>query len=166
MACRRTSRREVSYGEQGLRLLPITRFKGLPFAQYWRIAGITLPSGGDYLEISELQFFEGATQKTGTLTSFSAPVAGTVSQLGDGILTARPYWTAAAATNASFWIRIDLGSPAAISGIKQGGFDTASRRIGGCRVEYSIDGSSWQTRATLSGLTYPGNNTLSALIPF
>jgi hypothetical protein len=159
---RRTTRREVTYGEQGLRLLPVTRFKDAT-ARYWRVNGITVT--GVNLEISELQFFDSSTQVTGTLASSSAPTLA-LTNLSDGSLSTRCYWAAATANNAAFWISIDLGSAKLVTGVKQGGFDTNNRHMSAFTLQKSKDNSSWTTVGSVSGLAYPGNNTLSALIPF
>ena len=131
-------------------------------ARYWRVNSLTV--SGLYLEISELQFFNGATQRTGTLTASSTPASGLVSNLNDGNLSTRCYWDASVANNGSFWIQMDLGSAQLVNGIKQGGFDTSNRYMSAFTLQYSSDASSWTTLGSASGLSYPGNNTLSALI--
>jgi len=135
--------------------------------RYWRFVGIAVPGGG-FLEVSELQLFEGATQATGaTLSSSSAPVFGAVADLADDNLSTRCYWTEAVAEDSAFWIQFDLGAgnDRPIDGFKQGGFDEANRCIEGCTLEFSDNASSWTALGSVSGLTYPGNFTLSALIP-
>lgn len=138
----------------------------MPAARYWRFKSLQIPGGG-FLEISELQLFEGATQRTGTLTSSVSPTSGSVSDLGDNNLNTRCYWFEATAEDPSFWIKFDFGSGNAynIDGFKQGGFDNSSRYIQSCVVEYSNDNTNWTSISnTISGLTYPGNYTLSSII--
>jgi hypothetical protein len=130
--------------------------------RYWRIAGVTLT--GSYLEISELQLFNSTTQQTGTLT-VSDPGNGPWTNLTDGNLSTRCYWLATVATSPAFWMQFDFGATVAIDGVKLGGFDTQDRYPTGFRLESSPDGTTWTAVGTKSGLVYPGNNTLSALIP-
>jgi hypothetical protein len=159
---RRSRRREISYGEQGLRLLPLTRFTSS--ARYWRIKSISVP--GAFLEISEVQFCAGGTRQTGTLASSDVPVGGSITDLNDNVLTTRCYWDNAVAVAAGFWIRMDLGSVKVIDGIKLGGFDTTNRYPTAFTLEKSTDNSIWTAVGSVSGLSYPGNNTLSSTISF
>jgi hypothetical protein len=130
--------------------------------RYWRIAGITLT--GSYLEISELQLFNGTTKQTGTLT-VSDPGNFPWVNLTDGDTGTRCYWLATIATSPVFWMQLDFGATVTINGVKIGGFDAQGRYPTGFRLESSPDGTTWTAVGTKSGLTYPGNNTLSALIP-
>jgi hypothetical protein len=132
-------------------------------ARYWRISSVSVP--GSFLEISELQFFKDTTQRTGTLTSSSAPTLA-LSNLNDGSLSTRCYWTSSVAENAAFWVQIDLSTAQSVNGIKQGGFDNNTRYMDAVTLQYSSDGSSWTAYGSASGLSYPGNNTLSSLISF
>jgi hypothetical protein len=159
---RRSARREVTYGEQGLRLLPLTRFGNA--ARYWRIKSISV--SGTFLEMSEVQFCTDGTRQTGTLTSSDTPGLGAVSSLNDNVLTTRCYWSNAVAVAGGFWIKMDLGSGKVVNGIKLGGFDTANRYPTAFTLERSTDDSSWTVVASVSGLSYPGNNTLSGTISF
>lgn len=137
--------------------------------RYWRVSGLTIPAGGNFFEVSELQLWSGASRATGaTLTSSDAPIGGGgVSAIDDDNTGTRPYWSEATAEGAGFWIQWDFGAgnEKAIDGFKQGGFDTSNRFTETLTLEYSSNGSSWSTKGSVSGLTYPGNNTLSALIP-
>lgn len=162
MACRRTGRREVNYGEQRLRLLPLTRVKWA--ARYWRINAVTVP--GTFLELSELQFLSGSTVFSGTFTSNVAPT-NPIARLSDGLLNASCYWTQAQAQDSGFYIQLDLGSsPGIVDGVKQGGFDTSTRTMTAFTLQYSSNGTDWTTKGSKSGLSYPGNNTLSTTYTF
>jgi hypothetical protein len=142
--------------------LPLSRFKGSP--RYWRIIDVTVP--GTFLELSELQFLAGATVISGTYTSNVAPT-NPISRLSDGLLNASCYWTQAQAQNAAFYIQIDAGAAgASVNGVKQGGFDNSSRTMTAFTLQSSVDGLSWVTVGSKSGLAYPGNNTLSVTYTF
>lgn len=140
--------------------------------RYWRITNIQLGAGGDYLEISELQMLEGTTNLTGsaTKTSSTAPLGssgGGLSDLFDGSTGTRCYWTSATIhTGQSFWIKFDFGSDQVVDGVKQGGFDTSSRYMAQFTLEYSDDDTNWTAYGTQTGLTYPGNSTLSSTYSF
>jgi hypothetical protein len=165
---RRTGKPAPILGESGWKLPRVGRYTVPATAfRYWRVNSLTIPGGG-FLEISELQLFIGASQQTGaTVTSSDAPT-GLLSLLTDGNLTTRCYWTEAVAEGAGFWIKFDFGAgnDKAIDGVKQGGFDTSNRYIQAFSLQYSTDNSSWTTLGSKSGLTYPGNNTLSAMYSF
>ncbi len=134
--------------------------------RYWRIKNLTIPAA-DYLEISELQFFEGGTNVTSgaTKTASDAVFGGNFTNLFDGSLSTAPYWTDATAESATFWIKADFGAGSArrIDGIKQGGLDNSSRYISAFTLEYSDDDTTWVSAGTQAGLSYPGNNTLSSV---
>lgn len=133
-------------------------------ARYIRFRQIT---SSDYFDISELQVFEGGTQRVGTISATSAPFLGSLENLTNGLLTERAAWYSNTASAADFAVVFDFGAgnSYAIDGFKQGGFDAAGRQIQSATVEYSQDGAQWYLLKTLSGLAYPGNNTLSNLIP-
>lgn len=162
MPSRRTTRKAATYGEQGLRLVPLFRFKATA-SRYWRLK--TFSVAGTFLEISEVQFHSGGVRQTGTMTASNTPDGGSVvSALNDNNLSTRAYWPNATAVGAGFWIKIDLSSPIIIDGIRLGGFDTSNRYPSAFTLERSSDDSTWSPAATFSGLAYPGNNTLSALL--
>lgn len=121
-----------------------------------------------YLEISELQLFSGATQRSGAISASTAPLSGaaTLASLNDGSVSTRCYWSASTVAASDFAITFDFGSGNAylIDNFKQGGFDTSGRHIQGAIVESSNDGISWSLLKSVSGLTYPGSYTLSAPI--
>jgi hypothetical protein len=131
-------------------------------ARYWRITNLSVSSSG-YLEISEFGFWFGAVQRTGTFTSATGPTSGVFGNMTDGNLSTRVYWPKSDITS-TWWIRVDLGTAQVVNGVKQGGFDTANRTISALTLQYSNDGTSWTTLGSASGLSYPGDNTLSPLI--
>jgi hypothetical protein len=131
-------------------------------ARYWRITNLSVPSSS-YLEISEFGFWFGAVQRTGTFTSATGPTSGVFGNMTDGNLSTRVYWPKSDITS-TWWIQVDLGTTQVVNGVKQGGFDTANRSISALTLQYSNDGTSWTTLGSASGLSYPGNNTLSPLI--
>jgi hypothetical protein len=130
--------------------------------RYWRINGIAV-SGGNF-ELSELRLFDGSVDLTQIeYTSSSAPTLA-LSNLFDGSLGTRCQWSQSVANDAAFWIKADFKVPRPIDVIKMGGFDTANRYPSQFDLQWSDDNSSWTTQASITGLTYPGNNTLSGAI--
>lgn len=134
---------------------------------YWRLMNITVPGGG-FLEISELQLLEGTVVVSSgqTHSTSNTPSLGVVGDLFDGSTATRPFWSEAVAEASGFYIQVQFSTPRAITAVKQAGFDTSTRYMDGFTLQYSDDGSSWTTLGTKSGLTYPGNNTLSAAYTF
>lgn len=134
--------------------------------RYWRFTSLTVP--GDYLEISELQLLVGASvYSAGVTPTFSDSAGGDgAGALTDGLLNTRNFWTQAVAQGGGFYIQFDLGVARGVNGVKQGGFDTSTRYMSGFSLQYSDDASSWTTLGSKSGLTYPGNNTLSSVYSF
>lgn len=130
--------------------------------RYWRFNGILV--SGSLLEISELQPHSGGVSTIPVFTSSDAPSGGALSLLIDGSLSTRVYWTEATAEAGGFYLKWDFGAPRVIDSVKLGGYDTSNRYPTGFELQYSDDNSSWTTQATISGLTYPGNNTLSSAI--
>lgn len=137
-------------------------------ARYWRIVGLSVPAG-DYFEVSEIQLLEGGVNVNGsaTVTSSHTPTF-PFSYLTDGQLNTRCYWSALVAEGADFWIKWDFGAGVnkAISGVKQGGYDTSARYMYAFTLQYSDDGANWTPLGSKSGLAYPGNFTLSSEYAF
>lgn len=129
--------------------------------RYWRIRALTVP--GTFLELSELQLFNGATRVDvpATVTSSSAPEGGSLADLKDGNTSTRAYWSQTVAQNAAFWIAWDFGTATEVNAVKQGGYDTASRYMSAFTAQWSDDGTSWTDIAAFASLVYPGNGTLS-----
>jgi hypothetical protein len=131
--------------------------------RYWRIRAVTVAAS--FLEISELQLFDGATRVDGPATkssSIAPDSGGGLGNMSDGNLATRLYWTQAHAQDSSFWIAWDFGSATEVNAIKQGGYDTSGRHISAFTVQASDDASIWFDVASFSALSYPGNNTLSS----
>lgn len=143
--------------------------------RYWRINGITTGSSGTgNLELSEFDIFESGVAKGSTATkSFElstnqTPYIGAVANWTDNNLSNRFGWFAADAQHATWQYRFDFGAGnyLVIDGAKQGGFDTAANFAAAFTLQYSDDGANWTTLGSKSGLSYPGNNTLSSLYTF
>jgi hypothetical protein len=139
--------------------------------RYWRIIDIECPDAPPgYFEISEIQVLELDVNVTGdaTKTSSSAPdTIGTLADLFDGNLSSRAAWTLVVAEDAAFWIKFDFaGGDVAVDGVKQGGYDNPGRYMQEFTLQWSNNDSDWTTLGTKTGLTYPGNNTLSAEYSF
>lgn len=130
--------------------------------RYWRVNGIAV--SGTLLEISELVPHSGGVSTQVAFTSSDTPAGGSLPEMIDGSLSTRCYWSEATAEGGGFYLKWDFGAPRVIDGVKLGGYDTSNRYPSGFDLQYSDDNSSWTTQATISGLTYPGNNTLSSLI--
>jgi len=82
----------------------------MPAARYWRIVGIDTWGGGD-LELSELQLHDasGRVDQLATLTCSHAPIAGSLTALGDGSTAATARWSRAQYSASSFWLQWDFG---------------------------------------------------------
>lgn len=132
--------------------------------RYWRIRQVSVVG---YFEISEIQFHDAGGRISGTLASSNAVDFGSLALLNDNDLNSRAYWVDSTATASTFWVSIDCGSDKNVLGVKIGGFDTSGRYPTAiAALEWSDDASSWTSVGAASGLTYPGNNTLSSLIAF
>lgn len=128
--------------------------------RYWRVTTMDFSSGST-LEISELQLHSesGNENANATITCSISPSVGSLPALFDESLSTAPYWTSI--TGGIF--KWDFGSDMAITGLKLGAYDNSARYPVSLIVQSSPDDSDWTTIATISGLTYPGNNTYSAL---
>lgn len=133
-------------------------------ARYWRLINITLPSGGGFLEISELNLLDNLTNLTTAAISSSDVPTNPLSNLYDQNTATRCYWSSGTVQNSGFWIQFDfgLGNETSVTGIKQGGYDNSARFMTGFTIQKSDDGILWTTVSSKANLTYPGNNTLSA----
>jgi hypothetical protein len=134
---------------------------GGPGHRYWRAVNFLVD--GSFLEISELRLYESGSAIDGsvTLTASDAVDGGSLSNLNDTVLSTRAYWVAATAEAGGFYIEWDFGTNASPDALRIGGFDTTDRYPTDVDIEYSDDGSSWTLQQSFTGLTYPGNNTLS-----
>ena len=139
--------------------------------RYWRLIDIECPDAPPgYFEISELQLLEASVNVTGdaTKTASTNPDAfGALADIFDGNLNTRAAWTLAVAEDAAFWIKFDFsGGDVVIDGVKQGWYDQAGRYMQEFTLQFSDNDSTWTTKGTKTGLTYPGNNTLSSEYTF
>jgi len=131
--------------------------------QYWRLTGFQVAGG--FLEMTEFQFMSGATNvnSSATLTSSDVPDFGAVTDLVDGNLGTRAYWTDTVAEGGGFFIRWDFGgSPPAVDGFRMAGESNATRYPSTVTVESSDDGTSWTTVRVITGATWGGNGVLSS----
>lgn len=131
---------------------------------YWRIGGLQVAT--TIFEVSEIQLYVGAVNVNGNATkSATYPEAAdqAFSKLFDGSLLTRSYWTGNVAEAADFYVIWHFPAGALVDGVKMGGWDTAGRYPTDFTLQYSDDGVSYTTAFSKTGLTYPGNNTLSAL---
>lgn len=131
--------------------------------RYWRFINLDVLDA-TFFEISELQLLVDATvvSEGKTYASSVAPDGLVIGNLFDGNTSTRCYWTITHAEDPGFYISIDLGSDMEVNGVKQAGFDDSARYMQGFTLQYSDDNANWTTATTKSGLTYPGNNTLSS----
>jgi hypothetical protein len=135
--------------------------------RYWRLVDLDIPGDGSgNLEVSEIRVFVDSVDVTddATQSASEAPFSGVLSSIFDNNLSTRCVWTEAVAEDAAFYIQFDFGfgGDVELDALKQGGFDTATRYMQGFSVEHSDNGTDWTLYATKSGLTYPGNFTLSS----
>ena len=130
--------------------------------RYWQFIDLLVTEAG-FFEVAEIQLLTGSTvvSEGKTYSSFSAPTLA-LGNLFDGSTATRCYWTKTQIETSGFYIRIDLGTAMDVDGVKQAGFDDSARYMNGFTLQYSDDGTAWTTYATKTGLTYPGNNTLSS----
>ena len=140
---------------------------GAVSARYWRITSLSVPDVA-FLEISEVQLLDGSTVVSSGKTYSTNPAltGGSLGDLFDGNLTTRAFWAKADAIDPSFYLKVDLGTAMVVDGVKQGGFDNSNRYMSAFTLQYSSDDSSWTTLGSKSGLSYPGNNTLSSTYSF
>jgi len=96
------------------------------------------------------------------VTASTAPT-NSLDFLTDNDTATRCYWDASTAEDSAFWIQYQFGTAQAVDGVKQAGFDTSDRYMAGFTLQWSDNGSTWTTLGSKSGLSYPGNNTLSSL---
>lgn len=133
--------------------------------RYWRIVSLAIP-GGSFFEVSEIGLYTDGVRNTGaTMASSDAPIAGSLADLDDANTSTRCYWSEATAEGGGFYISWDFGTDTEINGFAQAGFDNSARYMQALTLQWSDDNSAWTTKATLSGLSYPGNNTMSSVIP-
>lgn len=132
--------------------------------RYWRLTGFAIADV--FFEISEVQFFSGGSRVNVVMTSSVVPSVGPLGNLNDQNLTTSCYWNTTDVPNfANLRIIGDCTTPIAINAIRLGGFDNSGRYPSALSVEYSPDNINWTQKAAVSGLSYPGNFTLSASIP-
>jgi len=132
--------------------------------KYWRIANIDV-AGGNNFEISEIRVLSGATDITSIATKSSSdpPQFGTnlVDLFDNDLFTRGAVWVSTLVEDPYFWIGLEFPEKADITGVKQGGYNTADRYMQGFVLQYSSDGVNFYTKGVKSGLVYPGNNTMS-----
>lgn len=131
---------------------------------YWRIYNTHVPSSS-VLEISELRIYTDAVlaDTAATKSSSAAPNFSTIDKLYDDSLATRCYWNAGVVVPGSFWFKWTFASAVVINGLAQGGFDTSSRYLDQFDLQWSDDDSAWTTQSVKTGLSYPGNFTLSSI---
>lgn len=136
--------------------------------RYWRINGFTTTNGE--LEISEIQFLVDGVDVNALMTKSTStvPSTGTTAQLFDGNLATEAGFIAANVPGLYVMAGFAV-TPAdwqQVNGIKFGGFTDSTKYPLGFTLQYSDDGAvTWHTVASVTGLVYPGNNTMSAEIP-
>ena len=136
---------------------------GTPTAhRYWRLKGFQVD--GSFLELARIQMFIGAVLQLNVISASNSPTSPT--NLVDNNLSNSNSWSAATVETSGFWIKYDFAAPVTVDAIKLGGFDNSTRYPTQVRLQYSDDDSAWTTLGSASGLSYPGNNTLSAAITF
>lgn len=132
--------------------------------RYWRIQSIMMNGAGNNWELNEFQLLSGSTVLSAPIvTASAAPAGGNIAALSDqnssGSLGNVNFSSLSGLT-----ISWDFGRSVQVDGIKLGAYDNSTRYPSGLTLQYSDDGSSWTSQGSVSGLSYPGNNTLSAFI--
>lgn len=136
--------------------------------RYWRLNALSTTNGA--LDLSEIQLFQDGVDVTADVLSWSpsyTPDTGNTAQLHDGNLATQGGWVAGSVP--TLYIMVGFNVTAAdrrkVNGIKLGGYNDSTKYPLGFTLQYSDDGAStWNTVGTVTGLVYPGDNTLSALI--
>lgn len=135
--------------------------------RYFYIDNIDVHPSGSHFEISEIRLFDETNTDITALftisTTVAADVLGPYTNIFDNNLTTRAIWSVSAAESMRLKFDAGVGVTKRVMGVKQGGFDTNTRFMVGFRLNYSDDDVTRTPIQTLSGLTYPGNNTLSSL---
>jgi hypothetical protein len=133
-------------------------------ARYFRIRSLDVVGSGNF-EPSEIRLYNNGSAVDGAaaVTSSNAPTAGSVSNLIDGNLATTARWTAATAEGVNFWIRWDagVGNTMHVSEMRLGGGSASSEFLNGYTLQMSNNNSTWVDVYAVTGLSYPGNNTLS-----
>lgn len=129
--------------------------------RYWRVDSFVTPNGGIF-DISEIQLFDAGSRvdASATVSVSPTPGLGTAPDVNDGNLSTRFGWFSPFGQ-----VDYDFGAPQTVTAIKVGGFNNSTYYPSDLVVSYSDDGVSYTTQASISGLTFPGNNTLSGSIP-
>lgn len=155
-------------------------------ARYFRAKNFTF-AASDFLELGQFELLTGSTVVNlpsgvgpapwTTITSSFAPAFGgtPLGNLNDQsgstyspILTNTTVWTRANAIDPTFYIQFDLGGAKLIDGLRLGGGsagDPSNRYPTAFDLQYSTDGISWAPLTSFTGMTYPGDSTLSAIKP-
>ena len=133
-------------------------------ARYWRLSSVTNYVAGQFVSLAEVQWFTGVTQRTAsTGASSSSPVSGSLAQLRDNNLSSVA--TFASNTRGILWLSFDLGVAYEIDGLRYANSGSSDQRgLLSCNVQWSTDNTTWTTIQSLSSLSDPGSNTLSATI--
>jgi hypothetical protein len=136
-------------------------------ARYFRIKSLDVAGGANF-KISELRLYNNssAVDAGATMTSSSAPSAGSLANLKDADTGTTAEWTSATAENAAFWIKWDagVGNTMHVSEMRIGGATDSAEYLNGYSIQMSHDDSTWIDIAAVTGLAYPGNSTLSGNI--
>ncbi len=134
-------------------------------ARYFRMKSLDVAGGANF-KISEARLYNnGSVVDSGaTITSSSAPTSGSLANLQDTNLSTYAQWTAATAEGAGFWIKWDagVGNTMHVSEMRLGGGTSSTEYLNGFTLQMSHDNATWIDVKAVTGLSYPGNNTLSS----
>lgn len=132
----------------------------------FRFTGFTV--AGTSMKLSELQLFDDAAARISAdaaVSATEATAAGVMEDLNNNDLTDGVEFDAADAEDPAFYINYVFATKHTLSGIKLGGVDGADDYPTTLIGEVWIDGVGWTECMNITGLIYPGDETLSALIP-
>jgi hypothetical protein len=157
---RRTGRKEPVYGEQGLRLLNLSRAQGLLY-RFWRFDAFTNIGNS---EISEfVATASGVTVSSGTWTASGDRLSNfNAAAMKDGALGTRAVILSSVGSAAA--LQYDHGSPVQCDGFRYAIWSGADTQfLTGLRVSGSNDGTNYVIVRTFSGMGARANSTLSPI---
>jgi hypothetical protein len=128
--------------------------------RYYRFRAIA-DQGGGYLDLSELAFWHNGSRVGGGsyTVGAGASVYNSLDGLGDGNVATRIFSVGAGSYNTtpSWEIKVDFGTPTAVSSWRQAVAEINTRGIANCTLEGSNNDSTWDAIQTFFGIASAGD---------
>jgi hypothetical protein len=127
--------------------------------RYWRMYGIRMPEGADFLEMGDWQFYEGSTRRdaSGTWSTNTGTTGLGSNALNDNSGSTRPTFDSVTNMTApTAYMQMDLGSGFAIDGYKVFPDNQFRRLPWGWGLFYSDDNVTYYFQKIVRGVAYPG----------